>query len=174
MHPFIELATRCVTLTSGLLDETRKHVLAELQQSGATSLVKALQALELQSAIVAVGMVAMFEAALQDALDSENGFREAERLIESTGNPELRARFVNVQLAVNVLKHGRGRSHNDLLARQETLPFRVRAEDELFEEGNVSEIGTLVQADDAFLRHCSETIDLVAAVVWEARPDAWV
>ncbi|MFB9037774.1 hypothetical protein [Xanthomonas arboricola] len=174
MHPFTELATRCVVLTSGLLDETRTHVLAELQESGATSLVKALQALELQGAIVAVGMVAMFEAALQEALGSENGFRETERLIESAGQPELRARFTDVQLAVNVLKHGRGRSHNDLLARRDALPFRVRAEDEFFEEGNLSEIATLVQADDAFLHHCSETIDLVAAVVREARPDAWL
>jgi len=137
-------------------------------------LVKALQALELQGAIVAVGMVAMFEAALQDALGSENGFREAEGIVEGAGELELRDRFRDVQLAVNVLKHGRGRSHNDLLARRDILPFRVRAEDELFEEGDVSEIATLVQADEGFLRHCSETIDLVAAIVRKARPDAWV
>ena len=172
MHPFAHLATRCAALTSGWLDEIRTHVLTELQESGATRCVKALQALELQGAMVAVGMVAMFEAALQNALGSESGFREAERLLESAGQPELRARFAGVQLAVNVLKHGRGRSHDDLLARRDALPFKVRAEGEFFDEGDVSEIATLIQADAAFLHHCSETIDLVAAVVREARPDA--
>ena len=174
MHPFSELATRCVALTDGLLEENRAYVLAELQEHGTTALVKALQAVELQGAIVAVGVVAMFDAALQDALECKDGFQGALRVIEQVGEPELFARFRDVQLAVNVLKHGQGRSHNELMARKDELPFLVRAVDEFFSEGDVSEIATLVQVDGAFLRHCSETIDLVAALIKRVRPTAWV
>ncbi len=174
MHPFSELAMRCVALTSGLLREKREYVLAELQEHGTTVLVKALQAVELQGAVVAVGVVAMFDAALQDALECTDGFQGALQVIEHAGESELYSRFRDVQLAVNVLKHGYGRSHDELLSRRDKLPFRVRAANEFFEEGDVSEIATLVQVDDAFLHHCSETIDLVAGLVRKMQPTAWV
>ncbi|WP_338334693.1 MULTISPECIES: hypothetical protein [Xanthomonas] len=174
MHPFSELATRCAALTNGLLEENRAHVLAELQEHGTTVLVKALQAIELQGAIVAVGMVAMFDAALQDALNCGDGFKEALNIIEQAGEDELFVRFKDVQLAVNVLKHGAGRSHNELMARRDQLLFRVRGDDEFFNEGDVSELATLVEVDSAFLRYCSETIDLVAALIKRERPAAWV
>ena len=174
MHPFSELAMRCAALTDGMLEETRSHVLAELQQRGTTPLVKALQAVELQGAMVAVGMVAMFDAALQDALACRDGFAEALDILEAAGEGELFARFKDVQLAINVLKHGTGRSHNELMAHKEMLPFRVRAEDKFFNEGDVSELSTLVQVDSAFLRHCAETIDLVAELIKQQRPSSWV
>ena len=174
MHPFSELVMRCALLTDGMLEENRAHLLAELQQHGTTAMVKALQAVELQGAIVVVGMVAMFDAALQDALDCRDGFAEALGILEASGEDALHARFKDVQLAINVLKHGRGRSHNELLARRDTLPFRVRAEDEFFEEGDVSELATLVQVDGGFLRHCAETIDLVAELIKRQRPSSWV
>ncbi len=174
MHPFSELATRCTALTYGLIEEGRADVTAALKASGATSLVKALQAIELQGAIFSVGMVAMFDAALQDALECKDGFQEGLKVIEQAGDIALLDRFRNVQLAINVLKHGRGRSHRELLARREDLPFQVRAEGELFEEGDVSELATLVKVDGAFIHYCSETIDLVAALVKNQRPSSWV
>ncbi|MBB4597647.1 hypothetical protein [Xanthomonas arboricola] len=174
MHPFSELAMRCAALTSSLLDEKGEYVAGKLQQRGETALVKALQAAHLQGALVAVGMVAMFDAALQDALGCEDGFAEALTLIESAGKHELHARFKDVLLAVNVLKHGRGRSHVVLMARREGLPFRVRAEDEFFNEGDVSGLATLVQVDSAFLQYCAETIDLVADLIKRQRPNSWI
>ena len=173
MHPFSELATRCTALTHGLMEEKRADVTAALRVSGATTLVKALQAIELQGSIFAVGMIAMFDAALQDALECKDGFQEALAIISQAEDQELFTRFRYVQLAANVLKHGRGRSHNELLAIRHQLPFRVRGEDEFFEEGDVSELATLVKVDDAFIRYCSETIDLVAALVKERRPSSW-
>ncbi|WAT15229.1 hypothetical protein [Xanthomonas fragariae] len=174
MHPFSKLAMRCAALTSSLLEEKREHMVGELQQRGETALVKALQVVELQGALVAVGMVAMFDAALQRALDCEDGFAEALVLIDYAGEHELHARFKDVRDAVNVLKHGRGRSYVALMARREWLPFRVRAEDEFFNEGDVSELATLVQVDSAFLQYCAETIDLVAELIKRQRPDSWV
>lgn len=173
MHPFSELATRCAALTQSLIEEKRADVTAALKVGGSTSLVKSLQAIELQGSIFAVGMVAMFDAALQDALECKDGFKEALVIISEAGDEELFARFRNVQLAVNVLKHGRGRSHNELLDLRDELPFRVRKEDEFFQEGDASELGTLVKVDNAFMHYCSETIDLVAALVKEQRPSSW-
>jgi hypothetical protein len=60
------------------------------------------------------------------------------------------------------------------MARRELLPFRVRAEDEFFNEGDVSELATLVQVDSAFLHYCAETIDLVAELIKRQRPDSWI
>ncbi|MCT0231002.1 hypothetical protein KQ306_09090 [Synechococcus sp. CS-1324] len=160
---------RFTALTNGLLDVQRADLLSELQDHGTTALVKQLQAVELQGA-----MVAMFDAALQDALDAVNGFQEAKRIIEQTGDFELRDRFEILQRAANVLKHGRGRSHDELMAQRGQLPFRVGAEDEFFNEGNVSDLATLVKVDSKFLRHCVETIDLVAALIRRTRPTAWV
>lgn len=174
MHPFSELATRCAALTDGLLEENRACVLADLEKGGATVLVRALQAIELQGAIVAVGMVAMFDAAIQDALQCRDGFQEALKIIKQSGDHQLLTRFRDLQLAVNVLKHGKGRSHDELLDRRNDLSFRVRAENEFFEEGDVSELATLVKVDNEFLRYCSETIDLVAELIKRERPSAWV
>ncbi|WP_153065905.1 hypothetical protein [Xanthomonas campestris] len=173
MHPFSELATRCAALTQSLLDEKRARLLVELQDHGSTALVKSSQALELQGAVMVVGMAAMFDAALQDALDCENGFQQALKIIEEACEPHLSARFRDVQLAVNVLKHGKGRSYEELLARRDQLPFRIRLEDEFFSEGDVSQLTTLVQTDADFLKYCSETIDLVAVVIKKMQPSAW-
>jgi len=174
MHPFSELAMRCAAFTHGTLSETREHILQELQGSGATVLVKALQSIELQQAIVAVGMVAMFEAALQDALECEDGFGEALRMIEGAGDDDLARQFRDVQLAINVLKHGRGRSYEALLHRREDLPFRIKAHDESFEEGDVSELAFLIKADEGFLAHCASIVDRVAAVIRGQKEHAFV
>ena len=56
--------------------------------------------------------------------------------------------FLDFRDAINVLKHGAGRSHDRLLGRGERLDFSVRAQDEPFhDEGDVSEVSTLVRAD---------------------------
>ena len=174
MHPFSELAMRCAAFTHGILSETREHILQELQGSGATVLVKALQSIELQQAIVAVGMVAMFEAALQDALECDDGFGGALRVIEDAGDDNLARQFRDVQLAINVLKHGRGRSYDALLRRRADLPFRVKAQDDSFEEGDVSELAFLIRTDEEFLAYCASIVDRVAAAIRAQKGHAFV
>jgi len=174
MHPYSELAQRCTALTERVVADARGEVLVELENSGATILVKALQAVELHQTVVSVGLFAMFEAALQDALGSEYGFQEAMKLVEQDGEKDLAMRFRDLQLAINVLKHGKGRSHSELLRRRNDLPFRVREEDESFEEGDAAELSTLVKTDEEFLRYCASTIDEVSAVVKRQNPQAFI
>lgn len=156
---------RCSTITDVLIADREEYALQALQESGATTLTKGLQALELQRASVAVGMFAMLEAALQDALGCAGGFKGAMALMTGPEEQALRQRFWHVQLAVNALKHGQGRGYQQLLARRDELPFEIFSDGDDSEKGDVAATRTLVRADSALLHHCAETIDLVAALV---------
>src|SRR5688572_17680059 len=153
MHRFDELVDYCAAFTLEALREADERTVDALQTSGATSLVKALQMIQLQRAISAVGMFSLFEAMLQDGLECRDGFQEANGILESEGELELKERFGDFQLAINVLKHGRGRSHDALVAKADRLSFRVKRPGEgSFFEGDVSEVATLIAVDDAFVR----------------------
>jgi len=78
MHRFAELIDRCTAFTLNALSQTNEKVIGELQTSAATSLVKALQMIQMQKAISAVGMFSIFEAMIQDGLDCTDGFREVQ------------------------------------------------------------------------------------------------
>jgi len=160
MHRFTELIDQCVAFTLRGLDEVNAKTVGSLQQSGATALVKTLQMIELQKAILVVGMFSLFEAILQDALGCKNGFKEIERLLDNDGEQAIKESFKNVYFAINVLKHGRGQSYDALVERATGgLPFRIKLPaDKFFNEGDVSEISTLVQVDHAFIQHCSGLI----------------
>ena len=122
-------------------------------------MVKALQMLQLQKAVLAVGMFSIFEATVQDALGVANGFQEVRLRLDAAGNAALRERFEDMCLAINVLKHGKGRSYDALVAKAAVLPFRLKLpHEDFFSEGDVSEAATLIEVDDAFVRGCAELI----------------
>lgn len=171
MHPFSELAARCVAMTTSNTEDARQRVLALLQESGSTVLVKGLQAIGLQQAMMAVGLVSMFEAALQAGLGVENGFGAARAVLKEGGHAKLEEDFADLLRAINVLKHGAGRSCNELLARRDALPFKVRAEGEFFEEGDISGLDFLVRADDEFFQYCAAVVDEVATKVRALKPE---
>lgn len=172
MHSFDELAHYCTEYMLGSLQQSQQSVEAELQTSGATRLVRALQMIQLQKAISAIGVFSMFDAMLQDELGCADGFRGAVELLESEGKADLKQRFLDLRMAINVLKHGRGRSYDALVKRAEDLPFTIKLPDQhFFNEGDVSEVATLVEIDDAFVRCCAEMIRDVAAVIRESRRD---
>ena len=174
MHNFAELVDRCTAFTLNALTQTNDQVIAALQTSAATSLVKALQMVQLQKVISAVGMFSIFEAMLQDALYCTDGFREAQNILDSASETALKERFVDLQLAINVLKHGQGRSYDALVAKADRLPFRVKQPGEaFFFEGDVSEVATLIDVDDAFVLGCADVIRCVSESVKKARPDVF-
>lgn len=171
MHSFAELVDRCTAFTLEALRVANERALDGLQTSAATRLVKALQMVQMQKAISAVGMFSIFEAMLQDGLESRDGFRGAQEILEREGESPLKERFIDLQLAVNVLKHGRGRSYDALIAKADRLPFRIKRPGEVFFfEGDVSEIATLIEVDDAFVINCAEVIRQVSEAVQKARP----
>ena len=84
----------------------------------------------------------------------------------------MKERFDDLFLAINVLKHGRGRSYDALVAKAKALPFRIKQPDEsFFFEGDVSEVSTLVEVDDAFVQHCGKVISDVSGVIRRVRPE---
>lgn len=172
MHSYAELAQRNTEFILGQLAEVTKAATEALQSSGATSHVKALQAAQLARVIYAVGVFSIFEARLQDALASKNGFSEAKDILAKAEKKDLLARFEDLYCAINALKHGEGSSYKALCAKAEQLPFKVKLpEESFFNEGDVAEVLTLIAVDDKFVRYCSETIAEVSEVIRKERPN---
>lgn len=172
MHTFTDFIGRCTVFTLEALREANQRTLDALQTSAATPLVKALQMVQLQKTILAVGMFSLFEAILQDGLSCSDGFREAVDILDREGEAVLKERFSDLQLAINVLKHGRGRSYDALVAKTGVLPFRVKLPGEAFFcEGDVSEVSTLIEVDDTFVLNCAEIIREVSEAVRRVRPE---
>ena len=169
---FSELVLHSAAFSLDALGKAQREVIDEFQTSSATPLVKVLQMVQLQKAISAVGMFSMFDAILQDELQCADGFRLAGELLEARGEVALKERFSELQLAVNVLKHGRGRSYDALVRRVDALPFMVKLPVEaFFNEGDVGEVATLVEVDDVFILLCARVIHDVSIVVRAAAPD---
>lgn len=173
MHGFTDLVDRCAAFTLENLRAANDITIEKLQTSGATSLVKILQMIQLQKAILAVGMFSIFEAHLQENLSCSNGFGEAKKILDAAGEPAMKERFENLCLAINVLKHGRGRSYDTLVAKAESLPFRIKLPDQsFFLEGDISEVSTLIEVDDAFVQLCSHVIKDVSEVIRRIHPES--
>ncbi|GFM50344.1 hypothetical protein PSCICE_16110 [Pseudomonas cichorii] len=172
MHNFDDLADQCAVFTLEALRNANERTVEALQTSAATSLVKALQMIQLQKVILAVGMFSIFEASLQDRLNCKDGFREVEAILDQHRESNLKERFLDLAAAINVLKHGRGRSYKLLVDKAQRLPFRVKLPSEkFFFEGDVSEISTLIEVDDAFVQRCGDVISNVSEVLRKVRPD---
>lgn len=162
----IELFAACVGFTLQHTHEAERQTFKELETSGATRLVNALRVFRLQRAVLAVGMFSMFEALLQSKLKWAQPFIQLDDYLRTHDQRELAAAIVDYRLAVNVLKHGEGRSHQELLARADRLEFRVRADGDHFcEEGDVSDVGILVDVDDQFVRRCAELIEQASEAI---------
>ena len=152
--------------------DANERIINALQMSAATTLVKTLQMVQLQKAIFVVGMFSLFEATLQDGLSCSDGFREATNILDREGEAVLKDRFSDLQLAINVLKHGRGRSYDALVAKAGALRFRVKLPGEVFFcDGDVSEVSTLIEVDDSFVLSCAEVIREVSEAIRRANPE---
>ena len=172
MHTFADLVDRCAAFTLKALRDANERTIDALQTGAVTTLVKALQMIQLQKAILAVGMFSLFEAILQDGLSCSDGFREAADILDREDEAVLKEHFNDLQLAINVLKHGRGRSYDALVAKAGALRFRVKLPGEAFFcEGDVSEVSTLIEIDDTFVLSCAEVIREVSEAIRRARPE---
>ena len=166
MHDFTEYIDRCINFTFKNLSKVNEKTIQELKTSGSTSLVITLHMIQLQKTIFAVGMFSIFEAYLQEGLNCTNGIDKAKKILYDQNELDINERFDNLILAINVLKHGRGRSYDTLVANAKSLPFRVKLPNEsFFFEADVSEASTLVQVDDSFVQLCGDTIREVSEVI---------
>lgn len=175
MHNFDELVTRCTAFTLTSLDEVNSKVLKSLETGASTIAVKNLQMIQLQKTILSIGMFSLFESILQDGLGCRNGFDEAKKILIKAGQTEIHEKFTDFLYAINVLKHGRGRSYEALLEKASSLPFRIKLDGESsFEEGDVAEIDTLIEVDDKFVMNCAELIEKVSQIVRIECPDYYL
>ncbi|ECO0747255.1 hypothetical protein YW60_01370 [Salmonella enterica subsp. enterica serovar Senftenberg] len=172
MHQFTELAYRCTHFSLNAINDAYEKTAEELNETGATPPVKNLQALNLQKMIHAVGLFSIFEAHLQRGLNCQNGFKEAESILEMAGKQALKDEFHNYYLAINALKHGDGASYNKLVANINALGFMVDTPNTpVYEEGDVSGVTGLVKVDDAFIENCLGIIEKVSECIASQRPD---
>ncbi len=160
----IELLTRCAEFSLEHIHTVEEQIHKALETSGATRLVNALRLCRLHRAVVAVGMFSIFESLLQAAMSWQDAFAELDKYLRGHGESTLADRIADYYKAINALKHGLGRSHSSLLNGQ-SLEFQVKARGHFFSEGDVSEAGVLVDADDEFVRLCSELISEVCSVI---------
>jgi hypothetical protein len=172
MHSFSELVDMGTTFILNYMNDTYHKASEELNARGETILVKFIQMIRLQKAIFSIGMFSIFDAILQERLGCKDGFKEANAILSLEGKEELKNRFIDFQLAINALKHGRGRSYEELITRMKNLSFNIKnPEDAFFFEGDVSEISTLIEIDDEFVLQCASIINEVTDVIRKARPD---
>lgn len=176
MHSFPELVYRCAAFTLTTLKEVEDKTIEELQTSAATPLVKTLQMVRLDKIIFAVGMFSVFEAHLQDRLSCNNGFVEVKDILKQAGQITLLQEFSDIELAINALKHGQGRSYEALIAKKGgTLSSQIKMPTEnIFNEGDVSEVDALIDVDDKFIDGCLEVITKVVKVVEDNRPGVFL
>ncbi len=138
-------------------------------------MVKTLQMIRLEKVILSVGMFSIFDAILQNRLNCKNGFAEAKNILNDGGETELLEQFTDFELAINALKHGKGKSYNQLITKGSTsIDATIKnPEDRFFIEGDVSEISGLVEVNDAFVENCALIIARVSRAIQELRPGVY-
>jgi hypothetical protein len=168
VHSFddTDLLPMYVDFTLSHSKTVQDEVIKELRTSSPTPLVKALQMLRLQRAIFATGMFSLFESVLQSQTGWDQPFTRLKEYLEQSSHRELAERFSDYQSAINVLKHGTGRSYRQLLGKASKLEFKIKPEGEpFFYEGDVSEVDVLIDVDEQFVRRCAALIREVSSIM---------
>ncbi|PKO97407.1 MAG: hypothetical protein CVU12_00020 [Bacteroidetes bacterium HGW-Bacteroidetes-7] len=171
MYNFDNLISRGTSFTLTALNDLNSKVIKELHTKSSTIAVKNLQMIQLQKAILTIGMFSLFESILQERLSCQDGFKEVKKRLIQSGKIELYNRFDDFYCAINVLKHGLGRSYDTLVSKSDPSPFRLKLPGEnLFYEGDVSEISTLIEFDNKFVINCAEIIESVTKEIKTEHP----
>lgn len=137
-----------------------------LQTGASTVDVNALGTSSMAITIIAVGVIGTFEGMLQSHFGWRDAYAELDKVLRAKGHDDIAEQFLDYRLAVNVLKHGTGKSYDKLLARRPGLSFAIKGEGEaFFDEGDVSEVGGLVDTRGSFVQHCLEIINQIRRVI---------
>lgn len=166
----IDLLTGSCNLLLPFIEEREAEALEILSHSGSTVAVNSLRGLRVQKTTIVVGMFSIYEAVLQDEFGFGNyAFRELKKIVSDAGESEISDTFESYQLAINVLKHGKGSSYEQLLTLVPNLEFKVRGDGSDFdEEGDVTDGQFLIQVDSSFVRRCAEVIEGSLAALRDA------
>lgn len=161
-----EQLSRAANMVSQHLAEVSSICIDNLQKRARTGDVNGLRTCSMAITIIAVGLIGTFEGMLQGHFGWTDAYAELDRVLRAEKRVDLADRLFDYRLAVNVLKHGEGRSYDKLLDRRASLPFAIKDRGEaFFEEGDISEIGGLVDTRGPFIDHCVELISEIRDVL---------
>lgn len=168
----LELVARAVRSFLRSIKEDQDRLYEVGRHSASNSLVIGFRLVTMRCAVAGIGAISILESMLQDTYDWQRPFEALNDHLRRHGLHEIADRFQDFRAAVNVLKHGRGRSYDGLQRQGRELAFRVKPPDEpCFEEGDVAEIATLVEVNPEFLRNCSEIIEEIVTALKEHPPE---
>lgn len=173
MHSFSELILRSSAFLENTLGEVENITLQALETSGATIHIKNLQMISLQKTFFFIGVFSYYEALLQERLECQNGFEEAKRILKENEDNLLLEKFIELQLVVNILKHGKGRSYNQLINKKDRKINVIikELESEYSEEGNVEEISSLIDVNNDFVENSINLINEFSSALQKYKPD---
>lgn len=161
-----EHLSRATHMVSRHVADVHDRHVENLQTGASTIDVNGLRTCSMAITIIAVGVIGTFEGMLQRHFGWADAYPELDKALKSVGRADLADRLLDHRLAVNVLKHGEGRSYERLLDRRALLPFAIKGKGEAFlEEGDVSEVGGLVDTRGPFVDQCIEIINEIRDVL---------
>lgn len=109
------------------------RIAAALQETETPARTEELREATVGLEAVAIDIFAVFEARQQHHFKRGPFSRKLTALLTSSGEADLAERLHQHYLAINVLKHGRGASHRELMALKNS-PFVVKAAPKFSEE----------------------------------------
>jgi hypothetical protein len=113
---------------SKILDDAADQILTDAQTKELTEHTVAIE-------LAAVDIFAVFEARMQRHFKRGPLSRKVKALLLEAKLPDLADRLYQHYLAINVLKHGAGASHRELLGNKSTLFSVKQTSDETAKEG---------------------------------------
>lgn len=125
-------------------DQVSEIVRLMESHGGQTQFVNSLRVATVELELATVGIFSLFEARMQHDIPKGPFFRRLRERLIVIGQADLADRVHQYYLAVNVLKHGRGSSYEELRTIPNLL-FSVKQPGEaFFEEGDIAEPEGLV------------------------------
>jgi hypothetical protein len=157
----IDLLRRSIDFSLRAIEADEAKVVAALQTSAQSGLINHMRTFRLQRSVIAIGVFSIYESLLQDELGWDEPFNELITLLDIKGHNVLSGKFGDYRRAINVLKHGLGRSHDQLINKsEELLEFKVKPNYEsFFEEGDVSEGQPLIDVGTEFVTRCFDLFE---------------
>jgi len=183
MHNYYELVDLSVNYNLNALDERYAKSINLINQNPSRVNVIALQMINLQKAIIAIGIFSMFESQLQDYFINNDlikeeypesckknfyySFKTLKAILKDKNEKDLLTKFEIYDDAINTLKHGKGSGYYSLL-KKENRPFKIKKNDECFYfEGDVDEINSLIEVDNKFVNNCSQLLKNISLFLFE-------
>ena len=146
--------------TARRYEESVSEILKLMHENGGqTVFVNGLRMATVEIEVTIVGVFSLFEARMQPNFPKGPFFKQLQKHLIEVGQPKLADQVHYYYLAVNVLKHGRGSSYEEL-RKVPNLPFVLKQpEDIFFDEGDISEPEGLLDVTAAgFLGGLIETL----------------